>query len=461
VVYNHTAEGNHLGPTLSFKGIDNASYYRLVKDDRRYYMDYTGTGNTLNLVHPRVLQLVMDSLRYWVTEMHVDGFRFDLAPALARELHEVSKLSAFFDVIHQDPVISQVKLIAEPWDVGEGGYQVGNFPVLWSEWNGKYRDSLRRYWKGDEGLIKKLGNRLSGSPDLYESSGKRPYASINFLTSHDGFSLHDLVSYNDKHNEANREDNKDGDNNNNCWNCGAEGTTDDELVLRLRRRQMRNMLTSLFLSQGVPMLSAGDEYGRTQRGNNNAYCQDSEISWLRWDRSEDEERQTDFVKKLIQFRNEHPVFHREKFFQGREIRGSGVKDIMWLNGNGEEMTDDEWNTRFIRCLGVFYSGEFLEGKDAKGAPIRDDNFLLLLNAHHEPVNFTLPKPKGTSWEVVIDTIDEAGFVLQPEYFELGSSIEVEPRALLLLKLVSPEPHPDDELSQMVKKTIRKNRNVGE
>ena len=331
VVYNHTGEGNHLGPTLSFRGVDNAAYYWLSPEDPRFYMDFTGTGNTFNLLHPRTLQLVMDSLRYWVLEMHVDGFRFDLASTLARDFGGVNKLHAFFEIIHQDPVLSQVKLIAEPWDVGEGGYQVGNFPVLWAEWNGKYRDAVRSFWKGDESRIGEMAYRLTGSPDLYQHNGRRPYASINFITAHDGFTLNDLVSYNDKHNEANGENNNDGDNNNHSWNHGVEGPTDDPDINELRARQRRNMLTTLLLSQGVPMITAGDEWARTQNGNNNAYCQDNEISWLTWDRSEEQNRLLEFTKKLIQLRRDHPVFRRPKFFQGRRIRGSEIKDVMWFN----------------------------------------------------------------------------------------------------------------------------------
>ena len=394
VVYNHTAEGNHLGPTLSFRGIDNFNYYRLVPDNLRYYMDYTGTGNTLNVMQPRTLQLIMDSLRYWVTEMHVDGFRFDLASTLARELHSVSKLSAFFDIIHQDPILSQVKLIAEPWDVGEGGYQVGNFPVLWAEWNGKYRDAVRRYWKGDEGHIGDLAYRLTGSPDLYQTTGKRPYASINFITAHDGFTLNDLVSYNDKHNEANGENNQDGDNNNASWNCGEEGPTKDAEILALRRRQRRNFLATLFLSQGVPMLCGGDEYGRTQGGNNNAYCQNNEISWLSWERDADAERLTNYVAGLIHLRREHPIFRRPKFFQGRKIRGSDVKDIMWFSTSGSEMSDEEWGVSYIRCVGMMLSGDAIDVRDYKGDPITDNTYLLLCNAHHEGVQFVLPGLRG-------------------------------------------------------------------
>ncbi len=434
VVYNHTAEGNHLGPTLCFKGIDNVSYYRLTPDDQRYYMDYTGTGNTLNVMHPRVLQLIMDSLRYWVTEMHVDGFRFDLASTLARELHAVSKLSAFFDIIHQDPVLSQVKLIAEPWDVGEGGYQVGNFPVLWAEWNGKYRDTVRGYWKGDEGQIGDMGYRLTGSPDLYETDGKRPYASINFIIAHDGFTLADLVSYNDKHNDANGEGNRDGDNNNHSWNCGEEGPTKDPEINALRRRQQRNMLATLFLSQGVPMLCGGDEYGRTQQGNNNAYCQDNELSWLHWDRDDDAKRLVEYTASLAHLRHEHPIFRRPKFFQGRKIRGSDVKDIMWFNPGGTEMSDEEWNTAYVRTLGMMLSGDTIDVRDYKGEPIRDDTFLVLLNAHHEPLPFVLPGQEDVRWELILDTQLESGFLETAKAFSAGDELEMRDRSLCLLKL---------------------------
>jgi isoamylase len=410
VVYNHTAEGNQLGPTLSFKGIDNANYYRLVGNEPRYYMDYTGTGNTLNVPHPRVLQLIMDSLRYWVTEMHVDGFRFDLAPALARELHEVSQLSAFFDVIHQDPVVSQVKLIAEPWDVGEGGYQVGNFPVLWAEWNGKYRDTLRRYWKGDSGHMGDLAYRLCGSADLYQSSGKTPTASINFVTSHDGFSLRDLVSFNDKHNEANGENNQDGDSNNNSWNCGHEGLDAPPEVQRLRRRMMRNFLTTVFLSQGVPMLRAGDEYGATQRGNNNAYCQDNEISWLSWTRDADAQRLTTFTRRLAHFRLQHPIFHRSSFFKGRALRGGGIKDLTWINADGTEMNDQAWAADFAKVLGLMLSGDALDQRTATGEPIQDDTFLLFFNAHHEDVDVVTAGGRKVRWRLILDTAEEDGFL---------------------------------------------------
>jgi len=409
VVYNHTAEGNHMGPTLSMRGIDNAAYYRLVQDDARYYMDFTGCGNTLNMMHPRVLQLLMDSLRYWVLEMHVDGFRFDLASALARELWDVNKLSAFFDVVHQDPVLSQVKLIAEPWDVGPGGYQVGNFPVLWTEWNGRYRDSVRRFWRGDGGQLSEFATRLVGSSDLYEHSGRRPYASINFVTAHDGFTLNDLVSYNDKHNEQNGEGNADGDGNNHSWNCGAEGETEDRSVLELRGRQMRNLLATLLLSQGVPMLCGGDELGRTQQGNNNAYCQDNEVSWLDWERARSYVGLFEFTRDLITLRREHPVFRRRRFFQGRAIRGAGVKDLTFFEPGGTEMTDQAWDTDFVRSLMVLLAGDGIEETDDEGVRITDDTFVLLLNAHHGSVPFTLPRPaEGLSWERVFDTGDEAG-----------------------------------------------------
>ncbi|HWB61183.1 MAG TPA: glycogen debranching protein GlgX [Chthoniobacteraceae bacterium] len=435
VVYNHTAEGNHLGPLLCFKGIDNQSYYRLNADNPRFYNDYTGTGNTLNVMHPRVLQLIMDSLRYWVTEMHVDGFRFDLASTLARELHSVSKLSAFFDVIHQDPVLSQVKLIAEPWDVGEGGYQVGNFPVLWAEWNGKYRDAVRSFWKGDEGQIGEMAYRLTGSPEHYQWNGKRPYASINFIIAHDGFTLLDLVSYNEKHNELNGEENRDGESHNRSWNCGVEGPTDDEKVNTLRRRQQRNFLATLFLSQGVPMLCHGDESCRTQKGNNNAYCQDSELTWMHWGLDEHAKRLCEFTSRLIHFRKEHPIFRRPKFFQGRKIRGSEVKDVMWFNPGGTEMNDDEWTTSFVRTLGMLLSGDTIDVLNEHGEPIRDDTFLLLCNAFHDPVNFVLPGKEDVRWELILDTEDESGFLGKPETYAAGDDFELGGRSLHLLQLV--------------------------
>lgn len=409
VVYNHTAEGSHMGPTISFRGIDNAAYYRLVQNDRRFYFDYTGTGNTLNMTHPRTLQLIMDSLRYWVTVMHVDGFRFDLAATLARELHEVDRLGAFFDAIHQDPVISQVKLIAEPWDLGEGGYQVGNFPVLWTEWNGEYRDSIRRFWKGDEGQLGSLAYRITGSSDLYERTGRRPYASINFVTAHDGFCLRDLVSYNGKHNEANGENNADGSDNNMSWNCGVEGPTDDPEVLALRARQQRNFLTTLLLSQGVPMILGGDETSQTRDGNNNTYCQDNEISWLNWDLNADQKSLLDFTRFLIQLRKKHPVFRRQNFFRGRSMRDPNLEDVGWFRPDGKEMTD--WNLPYARCLGIVLAGDAIDEVDSRGNPIVDDTMLVLFNAHWDPISFTMPpfRFEGQwglfegSWENILDT----------------------------------------------------------
>jgi isoamylase len=404
VVYNHTAEGNHLGPTLSMKGIDNGAYYRLMPHDARYYLDYTGTGNSLNMLHPRTLQLIMDSLRYWVLEMHVDGFRFDLAATLARGLHEQDRLSAFFDVIHQDPVLSQVKLIAEPWDVGPGGYQVGNFPVLWAEWNGKYRDTVRRFWKGDEAQVAELAYRLSGSSDLYENTGRQPYASINFVTAHDGFTLRDLVSYNQKHNQDNGEHNQDGEHDNNSWNCGVEGPTDDPAIKRLRAQQQRNLLATLLLSQGVPMLLAGDEFGRTQQGNNNAYCQDNPISWVDWSLDQDGQALLGFVRKLIALRQEHSVLRRRAFFQGRSIHGLQVSDIEWYRPDGQEMSDVEWEDGLVRCLGLLLNGALMDEWDTHGQHVHDDIVLLLLNAHHEAIPFVLPGVEhNPAWELLLDT----------------------------------------------------------
>lgn len=432
VVYNHTAEGNQLGPTLSLRGIDNAAYYRLMPQAPRFYMDFTGCGNTLNMQHPRVLQLITDSLRYWVEEMHVDGFRFDLAPALARELYEVDRLGAFFDTIQQDPVLSRVKLIAEPWDLGEGGYQVGNFPPGWAEWNDRYRDAMRAFWKGDGGLIGEFARRLTGSSDLYQSSGRRPYASINFVAAHDGFCLHDLVSYNGKHNEANQEGNRDGTDHNLSYNYGAEGPTDDPAINAIRQQQKRNFLATLFLSQGVPMLLAGDELGRTQGGNNNAYCQDNDISWLNWELTENDKQLQAFVQRLISLRNEHPVFTRRHFFQGREIRGGAGKDILWLTPQGREMTDEEWHTAFARCLGVYYAGDALNERDRRGRPLVDDNFLLLVNAYHEAVPFALlPCRDGCEWYALLDTDHAAG--LEPKgSFAGGSTYPLQGRSLVLL-----------------------------
>ena len=432
VVYNHTAEGNHLGPTLSFRGIDNPAYYRLVPDDPRYYMDYTGTGNTLNMRHPRVLQLIMDSLRYWVLEMHVDGFRFDLAATLARELHEVDRLGAFLDIIHQDPILSQVKLIAEPWDLGEGGYQVGKFPVGWAEWNDKYRDVVRSYWKGDGGLIGELAYRITGSSDLYARSGRKPYASINFVTAHDGFTLHDLVSYNSKHNEANGEENRDGSDNNRSWNCGVEGPTDDPEVNRLRARQKRNFMATTLLSQGVPMLLAGDEIGRIQAGNNNAYCQDNEISWVDWTPEHMDLDTLGFVRQLIALHKEHAVFRRRKFFQGRKIKGAEIKDIVWLRPDGEEMTDEEWNQDFARCLGVALSGAVIDEVTERGQRVKDENFLLLMNAHFEEIHFTLPAPPlGAGWIALIDTSCQISGDAN-RFFVGRSSYPLQARSLALL-----------------------------
>lgn len=435
VVYNHTAEGNHLGPTLCFRGIDNLSSYRLLADDRRFYLDYTGTGNTLDTLNPHTLQLVMDSLRYWATEMRVDGFRFDLAPALARDGSGFNKFHAFFKCIQQDPILSQMKLIAEPWDVGDGGYQLGGFPAPWSEWNGKYRDAARRFWRGDEGCAGELAYRLTGSPDLYQHSGRAPAASINFVCSHDGFPLNDLVSYNEKHNEANGENNQDGDNNNNSWNCGAEGPTDDPEINQLRRRQRRNFLATLFLSQGVPMLLGGDEFGRTQQGNNNAYCQDDEISWFDWQRDEKQNQLFEFTRKLIHLRRTHPVFRRWKFFQGRRIRSSEIKDVMWFNPGGEEISDEEWNSSFVRCLGMLLSGDTDDIVDAHGEPVRDETFLFLVNAYHEPIPFVLPGEEHLGWELILDTTNEDGFLMPPKQFGSGDDIDVGGRAACLLKLV--------------------------
>jgi isoamylase len=435
VVYNHTAEGNHLGPTLSFRGIDNASYYRLVDDDKRYYMDYTGCGNTLNVTHPRTLQLIMDSLRYWVLEMHVDGFRFDLASALARELHAVDRLSAFFDILHQDPVLSQVKLIAEPWDVGEGGYQVGNFPVGWAEWNGKFRDTIRRYVKGDGGQVAELAYRLTGSSDLYGMSGRRPYASVNFITAHDGFTLHDLVSYNEKHNEANGEQNRDGTDDNLSWNCGVEGPTDDPAVLALRERQKRNCLALLLLSQGVPMLCGGDEIGRTQRGNNNAYCQDNEISWFDWKLDRTQRALLTYTRTLIAFRKRHPVLRRRRFFQGRRIRGSEVKDIAWFRPDGKEMTDDDWNAGYAKSLAYRLAGEAISERDEKGRPIVDHTLLFLLNAHHERLAFTLPAHKrGVRWQPILDTAVAEPSARTVRLLKGGVQYDVEARSVVVLVL---------------------------
>jgi isoamylase len=432
VVYNHTAEGNQLGPTLSLKGIDNASYYRLT-DDKRYYMDFTGCGNTLNMRSPQVLQLIMDSLRYWVLETRVDGFRFDLASALARELYDVDRLASFFDIIHQDPILSQVKLIAEPWDLGQGGYQVGNFPVLWTEWNGKYRDTVRRFWRGDSNTVSELATRLSGSNDLYAHNGRQPYASINFVTAHDGFTLADLVSYNDKHNDANLEDNRDGENNNLSWNSGVEGPSDDREIRALRARRVRNFLATLLLSQGVPMISHGDELGRTQRGNNNAYAQDNELTWIDWNLTPEQEALVEFTAKLVQFRLSQPALRRRKYFQGRSIRG--VKDVAWLTPEGDEMNDDAWNADFVRSLGMLLSGDTIEELDERGEQITGETLLILLNAHSESVSFTLPPLEGQRhWQRVFDTV-EPGF--GNGQFGGGTPYPVQGRSVATFKVMTP------------------------
>jgi isoamylase len=430
VVYNHTAEGNQLGPTLCFRGIDNPAYYRTVESEPRYYMDYTGCGNTLNMRHPRTLQLIMDSLRYWVIEMHVDGFRFDLASALARELHEVDRLGAFFDIIHQDPVLSQVKLIAEPWDLGEGGYQVGQFPVLWSEWNGKYRDCVRDYWRGADRSLAEFASRLTGSSDLYESSGRRPCSSINFVTAHDGFTLRDLVSYNERHNEANGEENHDGEGNNRSWNCGVEGPTEDAVILALRAQQQRNLLATLLLSQGVPMITAGDEIGRTQQGNNNAYCQDNEISWIDWEHAD--QQLLAFSRLLIDFCKQHPVFRRRRWFQGHAIRRTERDDIGWFRPDGAGMSDEDWGVGFAKSLGIFLNGDAIPSPDLWGRRIVDDSFYLIFNANFEPVEFTLPPSKwGKTWRRVITTTS----FTQPPTRSLqsaGSRMVIQPRSILVM-----------------------------
>ena len=442
VVYNHTAEGNQLGQTISMRGVDNAAYYRLSPEDSRYYMDFTGCGNTLNMQHPRVLQLIMDSLRYWVLDMHVDGFRFDLASTLARELYEVNKLGAFFDIIHQDPVLSQVKLIAEPWDVGPGGYQVGNFPVLWTEWNGKYRDNVRSFWKGDGGTVSEFATRLAGSSDLYAHSGRAPYASINFITCHDGFTLQDLVSYDAKHNEANGEKNRDGANDNNSWNCGVEGPTDDKAINALRMKQQRNLIATMLLSQGVAMICAGDELGHTQNGNNNAYCQDNELTWLDWDLDEERKAFLDFVRKVTRIVKEQPVFHRRKFFNGRMIRGSGVTDISWFDTSGRDMPDDAWNAGFVKCLGVRLAGDLIGDLDERGEMIKGDTMLVLLNAHFEPLPFTLPVTNpGHIWERMFDTAEPTAPAATAG---AGENYPLQARSMVLLRT-----RPVDEAMEIV------------
>ncbi|MFF1547084.1 glycogen debranching protein GlgX [Streptomyces sp. NPDC058291] len=434
VVYNHTAEGNEMGPTLSFRGIDNASYYRLVDGDWAHYYDTTGTGNSLLMRHPHVLQLIMDSLRYWVTEMHVDGFRFDLAATLARQFHEVDRLSAFFDLIQQDPVINRVKLIAEPWDVGEGGYQVGNFPPLWSEWNGRYRDAVRDFWRAEPGSLGEFASRLTGSSDLYAHSRRRPRASVNFVTAHDGFTLRDLVSYNDKHNEANGEDNQDGESDNRSWNCGVEGPTERPAVLALRARQQRNLLATLLLSQGIPMLSHGDELGRTQLGNNNAYCQDNEVSWIDW-RSADEQRElTDFCRRLGALRAAHPVLRRRRFFRGETVTSAGqpLPDLVWLRPDADEMRARDWQRSDAHSVGVFLNGDAIAEPDPRGRPVVDDSFLLLFNGFWEPVVFRLPDARhGARWTVCVDTAEPDGALDESE-FKADAEVTLEPRSLLVL-----------------------------
>jgi glycogen operon protein len=436
VVYNHTAEGNHLGPTLSMRGIDNAAYYRLVDDDKRYYMDYTGTGNSLNVGHPHSLQLIMDSLRYWVLEMHVDGFRFDLAATLAREFYDVDRLSTFFELVQQDPVVSQVKLIAEPWDVGPGGYQVGNFPPQWTEWNGKYRDTVRDYWRGEPATLDEFASRLTGSSDLYEQTGRRPFASINFVTAHDGFTLRDLVSYNEKHNEANGEDSRDGESHNKSWNCGEEGPTTDPAINALRARQQRNFLTTLLLSQGVPMISHGDELGRTQRGNNNVYCQDDDVSWIDWATADSE--LMEFTRTLSALRAAHPVFRRRRFFDGRPVRQSGapnVPDIAWFAPDGSDMTAEDWETGYAKSVAVYLNGHGIPDLDMRGQHVIDDSFLLCFNAHYEPIEFVLPpKDFAVQWTPVINTA-----VVSPAAnpgdtpMAAGTEVSIDARAVLVLR----------------------------
>ena len=435
VVYNHTAEGNHLGPTLSMRGIDNAAYYRLVDDDKQYYMDYTGTGNTLHVGHPHTLQLIMDSLRYWVTEMHVDGFRFDLASTLAREFYDVDRLSAFFELVQQDPVVSQVKLIAEPWDVGPGGYQVGNFPPQWTEWNGKFRDTVRDYWRGEDASLGEFASRLTGSADLYESTARRPVASINFVTAHDGFTLLDLVSYNEKHNDANGEDNNDGESNNQSWNCGVEGPTDDSDINALRARQQRNFLATTLLSQGVPMICHGDELGRTQGGNNNGFCQDNEITWVHWDKADTD--LVEFTRSVSALRAAHPVFRRRRFFTGLPVRRRGAEgqlDISWFRPDGSEMTDDDWGSGFGKSVAVYLNGLGIPDLDARGQRVTDDSFFLCFNAHHEPIEFTLPSTEfGQSWTPVVDSAVLAGSLENSQPIPVGQSVQVAARAMVVLQ----------------------------
>jgi isoamylase len=434
VVYNHTGEGNHFGPTLSFRGIDNAAYYRLADDDPRHYTDYTGTGNTLNVRHPHTLQLIMDSLRYWVTEMHVDGFRFDLAATLAREFYDVDRLSSFFDLVQQDPVVSQVKLIAEPWDVGPGGYQVGNFPPLWTEWNGKYRDTVRDFWRGEPATIGEFAARITGSADLYETSGRRPVASVNFVTAHDGFTLRDLVSYNEKHNEANLDDNTDGERHNRSWNCGVEGDTDDSRVIALRAQQRRNFITTLFVSQGVPMICHGDELGRTQRGNNNGYCQDNETTWIDWSKVDVD--LLAFTREVAALRRDHQVFRRRRFFDGRPVRrrgGGGMPDIAWFRPDSSEMTEEDWGSGFGRSVAMFLNGQGIPDRDTRGQRVVDDSFYLAFSAHDAPIDFTLPPAEyGKAWEVVIDTLNGVDDERRTAV-AAGATIPIGPRAIVVLR----------------------------
>ena len=436
VVYNHTAEGNQLGPTLSFRGIDNASYYRLVDEDRAHYYDTTGTGNTLLMRHPHTLQLIMDSLRYWVTEMHVDGFRFDLASTLARQFHEVDRLSAFFDLVQQDPIVSQVKLIAEPWDVGEGGYNVGGFPPLWTEWNGKYRDTARDFWRGEDASLAEFASRLTGSADLYEQDGRRPFASINFVTAHDGFTLHDLVSYNDKRNDANGEDGNDGESHNRSWNCGAEGETSDLEVVALREQQKRNLLVTMFVSQGVPMLLHGDELGRTQQGNNNVYAQDNELAWVDWERAREFDFLTDFTGTLAALRRDHPVFRRRRFFVGRPAAGVALQEIGWFTPAGDAMSDQDWESGYARSVAVFLNGDEIHEPDLRGEKVTDDSFFLLFNGHFEPIEFTLPDVgTGQTWEVSIDTAAPLLADALERSIKPGQPVVVEARSTLILRKV--------------------------
>ncbi|WP_165242530.1 glycogen debranching protein GlgX [Corynebacterium lizhenjunii] len=441
VVYNHTAEGNHLGPTIAFRGIDNRAYYRVVEGDAAHYMDYTGTGNSLNVSHPHSLQLIMDSLRYWVTDMHVDGFRFDLASTLARELDDVDKKATFFDLIQQDPVVSQVKLIAEPWDVGHNGYQVGNFPPIWSEWNGKYRDTVRDFWRGEPATLGEFASRITGSSDLYANNGRRPTASINFITAHDGFTLRDLVSFNEKHNAANGEDNRDGESHNRSWNCGVEGPTEDEDIRKLRRRQQRNFITTLLLSQGTPMLAHGDEFGRTQNGNNNVYCQDNELAWMDWSMLDLPKNAAffGFVKRVLRIRHNHPVFRRQRFLAGGPL-GSDVRDrdVAWMVPSGKLMTQDDWDHDFGRALMVYLNGSAITESDAYGRPIKDDSFILIFNAHHGELEFTLPgRELGAKWKLIVDTADSGGYPEQETFISAGGTITCKDRTTMVLRQVEP------------------------